>query len=148
MYNADRSLSARLTNAPVGAPKMNFGIADKALRDALGEKGGLSIKGASSRGNVVQVAGLAKGTTAADVEVCFILHYPLRPWTCPPQARRRSFKRKYYCPRPVHNPSRSLSNLSLYAPCSRASNPPASTATLPSVLLMFCILRPHLCSPT
>ncbi|KAI0741152.1 hypothetical protein C8Q76DRAFT_667127 [Earliella scabrosa] len=71
MYNADRSLSARLTNAPVGAPKMNFGIADKALRDALGEKGGLSIKGASSRGNVVQVAGLAKGTTAADVEAIF-----------------------------------------------------------------------------
>ncbi|KAI0714059.1 hypothetical protein C8T65DRAFT_158576 [Cerioporus squamosus] len=71
MFNADRSLSARLTNAPVGAPKMNFGIADKALRDAVGEKGGLSIKGASSRGNVVQVGGLAKGTTAADVEAIF-----------------------------------------------------------------------------
>ena len=70
MFHGDRSLSARLTNAPVPAPKMNFGIADKALRDALGDKGGLSIKGASSRGNVVQVAGLAKGTTAADVEVC------------------------------------------------------------------------------
>ncbi|RDX41433.1 hypothetical protein OH76DRAFT_1412122, partial [Lentinus brumalis] len=69
LFNSDRSLSARLTNAPP-VPKMNFGIADKALRDALGDKG-LSIKGASSRGNVVQVAGLAKGTTAADVEAIF-----------------------------------------------------------------------------
>ena len=76
MFHGDRSLSARLTNAPVPAPKMNFGIADKALRDALGDKGGLSIKGASSRGNVVQVAGLAKGTTAADVEVCLPLSLP------------------------------------------------------------------------
>ncbi|KAI0364145.1 hypothetical protein BV20DRAFT_956840 [Pilatotrama ljubarskyi] len=73
MFNAEpRSLSARLTNAPVApAPKLNLGIADKALREAIGEKGGLSIKGASSRGNVVQVAGLAKGTTAADVEAIF-----------------------------------------------------------------------------
>lgn len=47
---------------------MNFTGADRALREALGEKG-LSIKGASSRGNVVQVGGLAKGTSAADVEV-------------------------------------------------------------------------------
>ena len=47
---------------------MNFAGADRALREALGEKG-LSIKGASSRGNVVEVAGLAPGTSAADVEV-------------------------------------------------------------------------------
>ena len=74
MFNSDRSLSARLTNAPPpGAPKMNFGVADRALKDALGDKGGLSIKGASSRGNVVQVAGLAKGTSAADVEVRSLL---------------------------------------------------------------------------
>ena len=46
---------------------MNFTGADRALREALGEKG-LSIKGASSRGNVVEVAGLAPGTSAADVE--------------------------------------------------------------------------------
>ncbi|KAI0753049.1 hypothetical protein C8Q80DRAFT_1097140 [Daedaleopsis nitida] len=72
LYSSEsRSLSARLTNAPANAPKLNFGIADKALRDAIGEKGGLSIKGASSRGNVVQVAGLARGTTAADVEAIF-----------------------------------------------------------------------------
>ncbi|KAH9912686.1 uncharacterized protein BXZ73DRAFT_56077 [Epithele typhae] len=71
MFNADRSLSARLTNAPANAPKLNFGLADRALKDALGEKGGLTIKGASSRGNVVQVSGLARGTTAADVEAIF-----------------------------------------------------------------------------
>ncbi|KAI0332935.1 hypothetical protein GY45DRAFT_1245747 [Cubamyces sp. BRFM 1775] len=72
MFNAEpRSLSARLTSAPSSAPKLNLGIADKALREAIGEKGGLSIKGASSRGNVVQVSGLARGTTAADVEAIF-----------------------------------------------------------------------------
>ncbi|KAL7277858.1 hypothetical protein ACG7TL_008804 [Trametes sanguinea] len=71
LFNAEsRSLSARLSSTPAapGAPKLSLGIADKALRDAIGEKGGLSIKGASSRGNVVQVSGLARGTTAADVE--------------------------------------------------------------------------------
>lgn len=78
MFHADRSLSARLTNAAPAPPKMNFGIADKALREAVGEKGGLSIKGASSRGNVVQVAGLAKGTTAADVEVSSSPSFVLR----------------------------------------------------------------------
>ncbi|TFY53860.1 hypothetical protein EVJ58_g9206 [Rhodofomes roseus] len=64
------SLSARLSNSPANAPKMNFTTADRALREALGEKG-LSIKGASSRGNVVEVAGLANGTSAADVEAIF-----------------------------------------------------------------------------
>ncbi len=49
---------------------MNLSLADRALREANGEKG-LSIKGASSRGNVVQVGGLAKGTTSEDVEVRF-----------------------------------------------------------------------------
>ncbi|OSC99809.1 hypothetical protein PYCCODRAFT_1446609 [Trametes coccinea BRFM310] len=74
LFNAEsRSLSARLSSTPAapGAPKLSLGIADKALRDAIGEKGGLSIKGASSRGNVVQVSGLARGTTAADVEAIF-----------------------------------------------------------------------------
>ncbi|EMD33100.1 hypothetical protein CERSUDRAFT_118156 [Gelatoporia subvermispora B] len=65
-----RSLGTRLSNAPAGVPKMNFAGADRALREALGDKG-LSIKGASSRGNVVQVGGLARGTTAADVEAIF-----------------------------------------------------------------------------
>ena len=72
LYNkssSPRSLSARLSNAPQSAPKMNFGIADKALKDAVGDKSILSIKGASSRGNVVQVSGLVRGTSAADVEV-------------------------------------------------------------------------------
>ncbi|KAI0759986.1 hypothetical protein BD413DRAFT_607391 [Trametes elegans] len=77
LYDTDpRSLSARLTSAPAGAPKVNLGIADRALREAVGEKAekngpGISIKGASSRGNVVQVSGLARGTTAADVEAIF-----------------------------------------------------------------------------
>lgn len=55
---------------------MNLSLADKALREAHGEKG-LSIKGASSRGNVVQVGGLAKGTTSEDVEVCSFSSYRL-----------------------------------------------------------------------
>jgi hypothetical protein len=47
------------------------------LRDAVGVEdaaGGLNIKGASNvkEGNVVQVSGLVKGTTAADVEVNFV----------------------------------------------------------------------------
>ncbi|EIW54514.1 uncharacterized protein TRAVEDRAFT_31401 [Trametes versicolor FP-101664 SS1] len=71
MFGAEpRSLATRLTTAPAGAPKLNLGLADRALREATGEKG-FSIKGASSRGNVVQVSGLAKGTTAADVEAIF-----------------------------------------------------------------------------
>ncbi|KZT23560.1 hypothetical protein NEOLEDRAFT_1136346 [Neolentinus lepideus HHB14362 ss-1] len=75
--NADkRSLSARLSTGSVQPPKMNFGMADKALKDALGVErsnsaGDISIKGASMRGNVVQVTGLVKGTTAADVEAIF-----------------------------------------------------------------------------
>ncbi|THH13226.1 hypothetical protein EW146_g6967 [Bondarzewia mesenterica] len=68
-----KSLSARLA-APGSAPKMNFGVAERALREAAGGKGELgelSIRGASSRGNVVEVTGLVKGTTAADVEAIF-----------------------------------------------------------------------------
>ncbi|PCH36661.1 hypothetical protein WOLCODRAFT_82757 [Wolfiporia cocos MD-104 SS10] len=70
--NSDNgSLSARLSNAAqAGAPKINISGADRALRQALGEKE-LVIKGASSRGNVVQVSGLAPGTSAADVEAIF-----------------------------------------------------------------------------
>ncbi|KDQ55135.1 hypothetical protein JAAARDRAFT_60096 [Jaapia argillacea MUCL 33604] len=74
--NGKRSLSARLSASGTTSPppKINFGGADRALKDALGlEKSGgdISIKGASSRGNVVRVTGLVKGTTAADVEAIF-----------------------------------------------------------------------------
>jgi len=68
-----KSLSARL-NGPANAPKMNFGIAEKALREAAGlagDRGELSIRGASSRGNVIEVTGLVRGTTAEDVEAIF-----------------------------------------------------------------------------
>lgn len=47
---------------------MYASAAERALREANGEKG-ISIKGASSRGNVVEVTGLAEGTTSEDVEV-------------------------------------------------------------------------------
>ncbi|EPQ55056.1 hypothetical protein GLOTRDRAFT_138761 [Gloeophyllum trabeum ATCC 11539] len=71
--NNKRSLSSRLSTGSVPPPKANFGLADKALKDALGlERGGdISIKGASMRGNVVEVTGLVRGTTAADVEAIF-----------------------------------------------------------------------------
>lgn len=57
------------------APRPDFGVAQKALKEAISSEasgnGGLNIKGASSvkEGNVVQVSGLVKGTTPADVEV-------------------------------------------------------------------------------
>ena len=67
-----KSLSDRL-DAPSreAPPKMNFGGAVKALKEAtgLGPDKELSIRGASTRGNVVEVTGLVKGTTAEDVEV-------------------------------------------------------------------------------
>jgi hypothetical protein len=67
-----KSLSDRL-DAPSrdAPPKMNFGSAVKALKEAtgLGADKELSIRGASTRGNVVEVTGLVKGTTAEDVEV-------------------------------------------------------------------------------
>jgi hypothetical protein len=69
---AGKSLSDRL-DAPSRdtPPKMNFGGAVKALKEAtgLGADKELSIRGASTRGNVVEVTGLVKGTTAEDVEV-------------------------------------------------------------------------------
>lgn len=67
-----KSLSDRL-GAPQKdtPPKMNFGSAVKALKEATGSTSDkeLSIRGASTRGNVVEVTGLVKGTTAEDVEV-------------------------------------------------------------------------------
>ena len=67
-----KSLSDRLDAPSKDAPpKMNFGSAVKALKEAtgLGADKELSIRGASTRGNVVEVTGLVKGTTAEDVEV-------------------------------------------------------------------------------
>jgi hypothetical protein len=67
-----KSLSDRL-DAPSrdNPPKMNFGGAVKALKEATGSGPDkeLSIRGASTRGNVVEITGLVKGTTAEDVEV-------------------------------------------------------------------------------
>lgn len=77
LFEGNRSLSERLSSSSSGAPKANFANAQKALRDAVSTEepgtGGLNIKGASSakEGNVVQVSGLVKGTTAADVEAIF-----------------------------------------------------------------------------
>jgi hypothetical protein len=67
-----KSLSDRLdTSSKDAPPKMNFGGAVKALKEATGQAADkeLSIRGASTRGNVVEVTGLVKGTTAEDVEV-------------------------------------------------------------------------------
>ncbi len=67
-----KTLSERL-DAPSrdAPPKMNFGGAVKALKEATGPGPDkeLSIRGASTRGNVVEVTGLVKGTTSEDVEV-------------------------------------------------------------------------------
>jgi len=67
LYESHNSLSARLGNS--APPKKNFSAAEKALLEATG--GGISIKGASQRGNVVEVSGLADGTTSEDVEAIF-----------------------------------------------------------------------------
>ena len=67
-----KSLSDRLGAPQKDAPpKMNFGSAVKALKEATGSATDkeLSIRGASTRGNVIEVTGLVKGTTAEDVEV-------------------------------------------------------------------------------
>lgn len=69
-----KSLSDRLGAPQKDAPpKMNFGSAVKALKEATGSAADkeLSIRGASTRGNVVEVTGLVKGTTAEDVEAIF-----------------------------------------------------------------------------
>jgi len=49
-------------------PKVNMGAAARALEKATGFKD-ISIKGASVRGNLIEVKGLVAGTTADDVEV-------------------------------------------------------------------------------
>ncbi|OAX43705.1 hypothetical protein K503DRAFT_731095 [Rhizopogon vinicolor AM-OR11-026] len=67
------SLSSRLTSNAAQPRKAESRLAQRALRDATGESKGLSIKGAGSApsGNVVEVKGLVRGTTAADVEAIF-----------------------------------------------------------------------------
>jgi len=74
MFEPHNSLSARLNITPI-APKANLNpIAQKAIRDATTASrsdSSLSIKGAGSQGNVVEVSGLVSGTTAEDVAAIF-----------------------------------------------------------------------------
>jgi len=77
LFEANRTLSERLSSSS-GAPRVDIGLAQRALRSAVGADGpgsvgGFNIKGASSikDGNVVQVSGLVTGTTPADVEAIF-----------------------------------------------------------------------------
>ena len=72
LYESHNSLSARLSNHPI-VPKANFSnIAQKAIKDATdGTRLDLSIKGAGSQGNVVEVSGLVTGTTPEDVAAIF-----------------------------------------------------------------------------
>ncbi|PPR03169.1 hypothetical protein CVT26_008018 [Gymnopilus dilepis] len=74
LFESHNSLSARL-NLPQTAPKANLNpIAQKAIREATNAprlESSLSIKGAGSAGNVVEVSGLASGTTADDVAAIF-----------------------------------------------------------------------------
>ncbi|KAJ3499024.1 hypothetical protein NMY22_g19547 [Coprinellus aureogranulatus] len=74
MFESHNSLSARISGPPSSAPKAKLNsIAAKALKEATGANKGdqLSIKGASAQGNVVEVKGLAPGTTAEDVAAIF-----------------------------------------------------------------------------
>lgn len=78
MFQSHNSLSARLgvsASAPASAttrsgPRVDFGAVEKVLKGSSGSSE-ISIKGAGANlaGNVVDVKGLAPGTTAADVEV-------------------------------------------------------------------------------
>jgi len=69
--NAKSSLSARLSDsASRQPPKINMGAAVRAMEEARGSKD-ITIKGASMRGNLIEVRGLVAGTTADDVEAIF-----------------------------------------------------------------------------
>lgn len=92
MFAGPKGLEARLSGVPSegngNAPKVNTSGALQALQQAVGRSGGtprsvstpvgnLSIRGASTGGfnmNVVQVENLASETSAADVEVCFLVY--------------------------------------------------------------------------
>ncbi|RXW19206.1 hypothetical protein EST38_g6642 [Candolleomyces aberdarensis] len=73
LFEEHNSLSARISGGPV-PPKASLNtIAQKALKEATGAVKSdqqLSIKGAS-QGNVIEVKGLAPGTTAEDVAAIF-----------------------------------------------------------------------------
>ncbi|KAI0090777.1 hypothetical protein BDY19DRAFT_937422 [Irpex rosettiformis] len=64
------SLGDRIGGTASAPPKVSLSMAEKALREAAGATG-LTIKGASAKGNVVDVTGLADGTTSEDVEAIF-----------------------------------------------------------------------------
>ncbi|KIK61145.1 hypothetical protein GYMLUDRAFT_589912 [Collybiopsis luxurians FD-317 M1] len=80
LFAQHNSLSARM-NLPPSKPTLSPAIAGgsnvvakKAFRDILGEpnpRGQLSIKGAGASANIVEVSGLADGTTADDVSAIF-----------------------------------------------------------------------------
>lgn len=71
------SLSSRLSASAAAPRKPDSALVQRAIREATAA-GGISIKGASTtvNGNVVQVDGLVKGTTPADVEVCLFFSHP------------------------------------------------------------------------
>jgi len=66
------SLSSRLSTSAAAPRKADSTLVQRAIKEATAASG-ISIKGASSSaaGNVVQVDGLVKGTTPADVEAIF-----------------------------------------------------------------------------
>jgi hypothetical protein len=67
----DNSLAARMETTPT-APRANLHpLARKALQAATSPSEQLSIKGASTSGNVVEVTGLVGGTTPDDVIAIF-----------------------------------------------------------------------------
>ena len=70
------SLSSRLSASAAAPRKADSNLVQRAIKEATAASG-ISIKGASSTaaGNVVQVDGLVKGTTPADVEVCLLLSH-------------------------------------------------------------------------
>lgn len=74
LFETHNSLSARLNLTPT-APKATLNsLAQKALKDAISPPPSgatLSIKGASSQGNVIEVSGLLPGTTPDDVAAIF-----------------------------------------------------------------------------
>ncbi|KAJ7717823.1 hypothetical protein DFH07DRAFT_785067 [Mycena maculata] len=73
MYEQHNSLKARLENTPSAPrPNLNSSIVSRALQAATSPPG-IAIKGAgsTSQGNVVDVTGLADGTTADDVVAIF-----------------------------------------------------------------------------
>jgi len=63
------SLAERLSEQQ-RPPRVNLGAAVRALEKATGTKD-ISIRGASVRGNLIEVKGLVAGTTADDVEAIF-----------------------------------------------------------------------------